>query len=134
MADLSDETISLITYTPSGEGAEAPSKGILSDAISNTPRSGGTDASKGIGPVQVSAQTIQRELTRLMKSMGNALGQAKKDAGDLAGMELKEVELSVQISAEGKVSLMGIGGTQAGATGAITLKFGKPESKPERQP
>lgn len=128
MADaLSDEMISLITYTPSGKGTEATSRGMLSDAVSDTLRSPSPPPSKGIGPVQVSAKTIQHELTRLMKSMGSALGQAKRDAGELAGMELQEVELSVQISAEGKVSLMGIGGTQAGASGAITLKFGKPE-------
>ena len=125
---MSDGMISLITYT-SGEGSDAVSKGVLSDAVAGTPRSGSAGASKGIGSVQVSAQTIQRELTKLMKSMGSALGQARQDAGDLAGMELQEVELSVQISAEGKVSLMGIGGTQAGASGAITLKFGKPETK-----
>ena len=120
--------ISLITYTPRDEGTEAPGKGILSDAVSDTSRSPSPTLSKGIGPVQVSAKTIQHELTQLMKSMGSALGQAKRDAGELAGMELQEVELSVQISAEGKVSLMGIGGTQAGASGAITLKFGKPET------
>jgi hypothetical protein len=38
------------------------------------------------------------------------------------GMVLDEVELSVEINAEGQVSIMGSGG-KLGSKGAITLKF-----------
>ncbi|MEM9535595.1 MAG: hypothetical protein AAGA40_07980 [Cyanobacteria bacterium P01_E01_bin.45] len=75
----------------------------------------------------MSANVIEAQMTQLMKSMGSVLGRAKQSAGEIAGMELQEVELSVEINAEGKVSLIGVGGAQAGASGAITLKFGKPD-------
>ena len=125
---MPDEMISLITYVPSDSGENAPSKGLLRDAISDPPRSGPAEPGKGIGRVEVSVTEIEKQMTQLMKSVGGVLGRAKQGAGEFAGMELQEVELSVQISAEGQVSLMGIGGAQAGTSGAITLKFGQPQS------
>ncbi|NEQ98812.1 MAG: hypothetical protein F6K30_19175 [Cyanothece sp. SIO2G6] len=122
---LYEETLSLITYTPVSE--PDTSKGTLSSVVSGTPQSGNDGASKGIGRVEVSAKLVEQQMRQLLKTMGGILSRAKQGAGDIAGMELEEVELSVEISAEGKVSLMGVGGTQAGATGAIKLKFGKPK-------
>jgi hypothetical protein len=86
-----------------------------------------TEQGKGVGRVEVSAAVIEAQITKLLKGVGGILGRAKQSAGDIAGMELQEVELSVSINAAGEVSLLGIGGTQAGVEGAITLKFGKPD-------
>ena len=44
------------------------------------------------------------------------------------GMQLDEIELSVEINSEGKVSLFGIGG-KAGGKGAMTLKFKRRDSR-----
>lgn len=124
---MPDEMISLITYTPTTDPANAPSKSILGDAVSGTAPSSIPDGNKSIGRVEVSVKVIEAQMTQLMKSMGGVLGRAKQSAGEIAGMELQEIELSVEINAEGKVSLIGVGGAQAGASGAITLKFGKPD-------
>ena len=116
--------IPLITYLPEDSQSSSSGKGLLGEAIAGKPAA--PDLSKGIGRVEVSADVIEEQMAKLLKGVGGMLSRAKQSAGEVAGMELQEVELSVSISAEGQVSLLGIGGTQAGVEGAITLKFGKP--------
>lgn len=125
---LSEEFISVVTYTTPSETTEyeestRTSKGMLDDALSGTPRGGGGASSKAIGHVSISAKKLEDQMTQLLKSMGGVLSKAKERAGELAGMELDEVELSVEINGQGEVSLMGIGGIEAGASGAVKLKF-----------
>ncbi|AFY39449.1 hypothetical protein Lepto7376_3221 [[Leptolyngbya] sp. PCC 7376] len=123
---MSDDTISLITYLPEDKNAAALSKGLLGEAIAgNSDPSTGQE--KSIGRVEVPIEAMEAQMTNLLKNVGKLLSRVKQSAGDVAGMELQEVELSVSINAAGEVSLLGIGGTQAGVEGAITLKFGKPD-------
>ena len=123
---MSDNTISLITYLPEDKQLQAPSKGLLGDAIAGKPPQD-EGQGKGVGRVEVPTDAIEAQMTKLLKNVGGILSRAKQSAGEVAGMELQEVELSVSINAAGEVSLLGIGGTQAGVEGAITLKFGKPD-------
>ncbi|MGB3493005.1 MAG: hypothetical protein WBA57_09780 [Elainellaceae cyanobacterium] len=124
---ISSEFIPVITYVTPSQAADPynspPSKGVLDDALTDRPRDGSRPPEKAIGRVPISAKKLEDQMTQLLKSVGGVLGNAKDRAGDLAGMELEEVELSVEISGEGEVNLMGLGGIQGGASGAITLKF-----------
>ncbi len=61
-------------------------------------------------------------MTVLLQQLGRVLSHAKQRAGELAGMELEEIELSLEINSEGQVSLLG-SGVKAGGKGAMTLKF-----------
>ncbi|WP_017318731.1 Pepco domain-containing protein [Mastigocladopsis repens] len=66
------------------------------------------------------------EVTKLKEEMQGFL-QAMKEILDEADqpsskMQLDEVQLSVEINGEGKVSLFGVGG-KAGGKGAMTFKF-----------
>ncbi len=80
---------------------------------------------------EVELPTSHRQRTRLKsedlkKNMGEFL-EVVEEAFEKAEkpqsrMRLEELELSVEINGEGKVSLLGNGG-KAGAKGAITLKF-----------
>lgn len=62
----------------------------------------------------------------LLKSQMSGLLKVVKDlfdeAGEQTGMQLTEAELTVEITAEGQVSLVGNGG-KLGNKGGITLKF-----------
>lgn len=122
---MADDKISLITYLPQENATPNVSKGVLAEAIAGNQTSSG-EQSKGIGRVEVSTVAIERQMTKLLADVGGILNRAKHNAGEVAGMELQEVEISVAINAAGQVSLLGIGGAQAGVQGAITLKFGKP--------
>ena len=123
---MSDEFIPILTYQ-SPETPERNAKG-LGDVIFGDPDRT-VDPSKTVGRVEAPAQIIEDQMTNLLKSFGGVLSKAKQRAGELAGMELDEIEISVGINGRGEVSLMGIGGAQAGANGAITLKFKRKESE-----
>lgn len=69
----------------------------------------------------VSANKVKTQ----MQDMISIVNDLFDDANAQKGLQLNEVELSVEISAEGKVSLIGNGGTLA-SKGGITLKFVRP--------
>lgn len=76
------------------------------------------------GRIPVPAAKLEQGLKQFLSVMGRALRQSLESAGDVAGMELEEVELSVEVNGEGQVSLMG-SGVKTGGKGAMTLKFKK---------
>ena len=68
--------------------------------------------------VSVSADKVKTQ----MKSMIAIVNDLFDDASTRTGLQLDEVELSVEINAEGNVSLLGTGG-KLGSKGGMTLKF-----------
>ena len=68
--------------------------------------------------VPLDAQALKTQMNGLLKVVGEMFEQAEQQTG----MKLNEVELSVEINAEGQVSLVGTGG-KLGNKGGITLKF-----------
>lgn len=92
---------------------------------------GGEDTGGGFGPrVTEQVKTIVRQRVPLdaiaLKSQMNGLLKVVSDVFDQAnqqtGLQLDEVELSVEINAQGQVSLMGSGGSLSDK-GAIKLTF-----------
>ncbi|MEH1825671.1 MAG: hypothetical protein V7L22_09955 [Nostoc sp.] len=85
--------------------------------------------SKGVGDaVKVSAQTLEQNMTHFLKLVGSLFSQAEQQAKVNSKMQLDEIELSVEISADGEVKLIG-SGVKAGSKGAIKLKFKRQESQ-----
>ncbi|MEH2337073.1 Pepco domain-containing protein [Nostoc sp.] len=79
--------------------------------------------SKGVGDaVKVSAQKLEQNMTHFLKIVGSLFNQAEQQAKVNSRMQLDEIELSVEISAEGEVKLIG-SGAKAESKGAIKLKF-----------
>ncbi|MEH2375814.1 Pepco domain-containing protein [Nostoc sp.] len=79
--------------------------------------------SKGVGDaVKVSAQTLEQNMSHFLKVVGSLFSQAEQQAKVNSRMQLDEIELSVEISADGEVKLIG-SGVKAGSKGAIKLKF-----------
>ncbi|MCU0527206.1 MAG: hypothetical protein MUF72_20545 [Elainella sp. Prado103] len=72
--------------------------------------------------VQVSLDRVEQEMTNLLKGLSGMLDRVQQSVGDVASMGLDQVTLSVEVNAQGQVSLFGIGG-QTGGKGAITLTF-----------
>jgi hypothetical protein len=79
------------------------------------------------GAVKVSAQKLEREMTNFLQVVGKIFHHAEQQAKVNSGMQLNEVELSVEISGEGEVKLIG-NGLKAGSKGAIKLTFKRKES------
>lgn len=71
--------------------------------------------------VPLDARALKTQMDGLLSVVGDLFSQADQQTG----MCLNEVELSVEINAEGQISLVGNGG-KLGNTGGITLKFVRP--------
>lgn len=71
--------------------------------------------------IPLPAAAVEQGMTELLQGVGRILKNAKQQAGE-QNLELEEVELSVEISRQGQVSLAAFGG-QVGRNGTMTLKF-----------
>lgn len=102
-------------------------------------RRSGPDTGGGFGPsraIEAVKKIGQRQRVpldaKILKSQMNGMLAIVNDLFDQAttetGLQLNEVELSVEIDAQSQVSLVGTGG-KLGNTGGITLKFVRPEVK-----
>ena len=68
--------------------------------------------------VQISAEDLKREIGNLMAVVAEVFDQAPPRAG----LSLEDVELSIEISSEGQISILGNGGKISGS-GGIRLSF-----------
>jgi hypothetical protein len=78
--------------------------------------------------VKVSAQTLEQNMTDFLQVVGRLFHRAEQQANTNSGLQLDEIELSVEISGEGQVMLIG-NGVKAGGKGAIKLTFKRQEPK-----
>ena len=77
----------------------------------------------------IDSEKLKQEWNRTMRVVGQLIQEAEKEAGGNFGMQLDEVTLTVEISAKGRVNLLGACSSEANGKGAITLKFKREESK-----
>lgn len=78
--------------------------------------------------VKISAQKLEQEMTHFLQVVGRLFNHAEQQAKVNSGMQLEEIELSVEISGEGEVKLIG-SGAKASGKGAIKLTFKRQEAK-----
>ena len=78
--------------------------------------------------VEVSVPALEQKMSRFLKSVSRIFHQAEQETQKNSRMQLDEIELSVEISGEGEIKLMGTGG-KAGSKGAIKLTFKRAEPK-----
>ncbi len=71
--------------------------------------------------VSVDAQLLKAQMASMVSIVNDLFSQAESQSE----LQLNEVELSVEINAEGQISLVGNGG-KLGNSGGITLKFVRP--------
>ncbi|MBU7582855.1 MAG: hypothetical protein KAF91_08085 [Nostoc sp. TH1S01] len=76
--------------------------------------------------VPVSAQKLEQNMTQFLQLVGRLFSRAEQQAS--SKMQLEEIELSVEISGEGEVKLIG-SGAKASGKGAIKLTFKRQEPK-----
>jgi hypothetical protein len=76
----------------------------------------------------VQAQDLEKNMTHFLQLVGGLFSRAEQQAKVNSGMRLEEIELSVEISGEGEVKLIG-NGVKAGSKGAIKLVFKRQETK-----
>lgn len=118
---MTDDYIYIITDTaPTGGRDGNVPRNPYADNPPRTPTAG------RIG-LPVSAEKLEQGMTDFLQTMGRVIKNAQERATELGSMELDEIELSVEVSGEGQLSLLG-SGTKVGGSGAMTLHFKKKSS------
>jgi hypothetical protein len=87
-----------------------------------------TGSKSATDAVKISAQKLEQEMTHFLQVVGRLFSRAEQQAKVNSGMQLEEIELSVEISGEGEVKLIG-SGAKASGKGAIKLTFKRQEAK-----
>lgn len=114
---MQEETISIVTDDiPLVPTAETRSWEISNDEASTKQK------------VEINVNKLEHEMGRFLQVVHRLFYRAEQESGQKSGMQLDEIELSVEINGEGQVSLIG-SGAKAGGKGAITLKFKRIEPR-----
>jgi hypothetical protein len=83
------------------------------------PRLNGTPQTKH---TPVPLLTLAQNMTHLLQQVEHMFKDTKQSITGLTSIELNEVELEIEINAEGQISLLG-SGSKVGGKGTMTLKF-----------
>lgn len=70
----------------------------------------------------LSVAELEAKMSGFLQMVGRVFSSAEKEANKTSGMSLTEIELSVEIGAEGEIRLIG-SGAKANGKSAIKLKF-----------
>ncbi len=113
---MADDYIWIVTDTaPAGSRDGAVTRNPYADDASRTV----TGSRPGL---PVSAAKLEQGMADFLQTMGRVIKNAQQRATELGGMELDEIELSVEVNGEGQLSLLG-SGTKVGGSSAMTLRF-----------
>lgn len=74
-------------------------------------------------PHSISTEKLEQRMGQFISAMGRVFDQAQTQAQTQQHLRLEEIELAVEIGAEGEVRLIGMGGAKTYGRGAITLTF-----------
>ena len=117
---MADETIWIIT----AENPPATNEGVRGGSNRN-PWSSPTNVIKKTAQLsRVSVHKLETELSKFLQIIGGLFNRAQEQANQQTGLKLDEIELSVEITGEGEIKLLGTG-ISTGTTGGIKLKFKK---------
>lgn len=83
-----------------------------------------TPGAKGlVRGVPVKVQELEQNMGSFLQVVQRLFRQAEQQADGNSGMQLDEVELSVEISGNGEIKLLATAGVKTEAKGAIKLTF-----------
>jgi hypothetical protein len=105
---------------PNGAKSAQTTSGSWVDEIEASP------VSKDATFKSVSVDKLEEEMTRFLQNLSRIFDkaeQATQPNGQRTGLQLDEIELTIEISGEGEIKLWGLGGGKTGGKGAIALKF-----------
>lgn len=123
---MTEETIWIVTEADSTEVNEV--SGAKSGSSGNPWSRTLERVSTATQSVRINASQLETKMSEFLQVVGRIFSNIDRNANLGSGYQLDEIELSVEITAEGEVKLIGTGG-KAGAKGAITLKFKRTDSE-----
>lgn len=76
--------------------------------------------------VKISVDELEQRMSHFLQSISRIFRHAEQYMTQSRDVALSEIEISIEISGEGEIKLLGTGG-KTGGKGAITLKFKRPD-------
>ena len=124
---MADDYIWIVTDT--APTLEPKQPGTRDGALRQNPLDSGTTrgAADERHGVRVPVEKLEQGMADFLRTMGRVVKHAQQRAVELGGMELDEIELSVEVNGEGQLSLLG-SGAKVGSSGAMTLHFKKADA------
>ena len=115
MSNQSDDTIWIVTSQSSDEyGSKTGSK--APPYYQNNPPVNRENA------VPVKASKLEAELSKFLAVVGGLFNRAQEQVNQQTGFKLDEIQLSVEISGEGEIKLLGTG-VKTETKGGLTFTF-----------
>lgn len=115
------KSIWIVTAETETEG-EVERTGPRGSGRSRNPYAPEAIAARG---VEVSADVLEARMSGFLEGIGQMFRNAQNKIAN-TGLELSEIELTIEISGKGEIKLIGSGG-EAAAKGAVKLKFTRQE-------
>lgn len=78
--------------------------------------------------IKVSVRMLEQRMSQFLQSVNRLFCQAEQQITHSSGIQLDEIQVSIEISGEGEIKLIGAGGGKVGGKGAIMLKFKRLEN------
>ncbi|MGD1704353.1 Pepco domain-containing protein [Dapis sp. BLCC M229] len=123
---MSEDTIQIITYSIDDstendieDDEEEGRRSLYSRKVSRAVSESLTNAKMKVETIRIDA--LESEMARLIDTIEGLLNRSEKQTEEKE-IKLDEIELSVEISQQGQIRLLGSGGL-VGNKGAIKLKF-----------
>jgi len=111
-------TASAATVQESQTGQKSPTRDF--NPYSNPSKA--TVSGEEVQASRVKAETLAVQMSQFVRIIGRVFATAQQQIDPLAGLQLDEIKLAVEISGKGEIKLLGTG-IETSGKGAIELKF-----------
>ena len=122
-----DEELWIVTSEPK-DHSQSTETGQKAVGKGNNPYGSSTATVSGeeLKESRVKAVTLATQMSQFVRIIGRVFADAQKQIDPLAGLQLDEIKLAVEISGKGEIKLLGTG-IETSGKGAIELKFKRAE-------
>jgi hypothetical protein len=118
--DWGDEELWIVTEESLPNVAESPTG--QKNAKSANPYASPTVSGEELKEGRIKAETLAAQMSQFVRIIGRVFATAQQQIDPLAGLQLDEIKLAVDISGKGEIKLLGTG-IETSGKGAIELKF-----------
>jgi|GEM_PF-906845 len=118
--------IRIVTADPSNPEVPDGAKSAQTNSGSWMDEIESNSVSKDTTVKLISVDKLEEEMTSFLQNLSRIFDKAEQATspnGHRVGLQLDEIELTIEISGEGEIKLWGLGGGKASGKGAIALKF-----------
>ncbi|MEA5487117.1 MULTISPECIES: hypothetical protein [Pseudanabaena] len=120
--DWGDEELWIVTASDRQEVQPTGQKSPTRDFNPYNNPSKATVSGEEVQASRVKAETLAVQMSQFVRIIGRVFATAQQQIDPLAGLQLDEIKLAVEISGKGEIKLLGTG-IETSGKGAIELKF-----------